>query len=61
MINDSCIFVTLALSSFASGLLLDANGWSMLNWISLVPIVVLLAALAWMARIRRMRAPAVTT
>lgn len=53
--NDACVFTTIALSSFASGLLLHANGWTILNWISLVPIAVLLATLAWMAWMRRAR------
>jgi MFS family permease len=53
--NDACVFTTIALSSFASGLLLHANGWTILNWISLVPIAVLFAALVWMALWRRAR------
>ena len=52
-INDACIFATMALSSFSSGMLLHADGWSMLNRISLAPLVVVLCALIWMARIRK--------
>jgi hypothetical protein len=43
----------MAVSSFSSGMLLHADGWTMLNRISLVPLAVLLAALIWMARVRR--------
>jgi len=52
-INDACVFATMAVSSFSSGMLLHADGWSMLNRISLVPLAVMLAALIWMARVRR--------
>ena len=57
--NDACIFVTMAISSFTSGLLLHANGWTILNLISLAPLAVLSAALLWLAWRRRIRAPAV--
>ena len=57
--NDACIFVTMAVSSFASGLLLHANGWTILNLISLAPLTVLTVALIWLAWVRRIRAPAV--
>ena len=52
-INDACVFATMAVSSFSSGMLLHADGWTMLNQISLVPLAVMLAALIWMARVRR--------
>ena len=52
-INDACMFATMALSSFSSGMLLHADGWSMLNRISLVPLCVVVLALIWMARVRR--------
>jgi MFS family permease len=58
-INDACVFGTMAVSSFASGLLLHANGWTMLNRISLVPLAILTFALVWLAWVRRVRAPAV--
>ena len=58
-VNDACVFGTIAVTSFLSGLLLDANGWTMLNRISLGPLLVLLTALIWMTWIRRSRAPAV--
>ena len=60
-INDACVFATMAISSFSSGMLLHADGWSMLNRISLVPLGVVLIALVWMARVRRARAVAAIT
>jgi MFS family permease len=57
-INDSCVFGMMAVSSFSSGLLLHADGWTMLNWISLAPLAALLAALIWIARVRKAKAPA---
>jgi MFS family permease len=53
--NDACVFTTIAVSSFASDLLLHANGWTMLNWISFVPLAVLLVTLSWLAWTRRTR------
>jgi len=58
-VNDACVFATMALSSFSSGMLLHANGWTMLNRISLVPLGILLAALVWLTWMRKSRAPAV--
>jgi MFS family permease len=57
-INDSCVFAMMAVSSFSSGLLLHADGWTMLNWISLAPLALLLAALIWIARVRKESAAA---
>ncbi|MBP8297532.1 MAG: MFS transporter, partial [Burkholderiales bacterium] len=57
-INDSCVFATMAVSSFSSGLLLHADGWTMLNRISLVPLALLLVALLWMARVKKAKAAA---
>ncbi|SEF22824.1 MFS transporter [Variovorax sp. NFACC27] len=49
-----CVFATLALTSFASGVLVTTQGWRLLNFGSLVPVVLTGAALLWLAR--RMRA-----
>ncbi|MDM0065563.1 MFS transporter [Variovorax sp. J31P207] len=54
-----CIFATLALSSFASGVLVTTQGWRLLNLGSLVPVVLTGAALLWLARHRRSAAAAV--
>jgi len=54
-----CIFATLALSSFASGVLVTTQGWRLLNLGSLVPVVLTGAALLWLARHRRSAAASV--
>ena len=43
------VFATMALTSFASGALVTTQGWVMLNYGSLVPIIVTGVALAWLA------------
>ena len=48
-----CVFATLALSAFSSGVLVTTQGWTLLNAGSLVPIGVTGIALAWLARQRR--------
>ena len=51
---DTCVFATMALSSFASGALVTAQGWTVLNLGSLVPIAAVGAAVLWlMLRQRR--------
>lgn len=47
-----CIFATLALSSFASGVLVTTQGWRLLNLGSLLPVVLTGVALLWLARRR---------
>jgi MFS family permease len=42
------VFATLAVSSFASGVLVTTRGWALLNYGSLVPVVALGAALLWL-------------
>jgi MFS family permease len=44
-----CMFATLALSSFASGVLVTTRGWTLLNYGSLVPVALTGAALLWLA------------
>jgi len=48
-----CVFATLALTSFASGVLVTTQGWQLLNVGSLVPVVLTGAALLWLARRKR--------
>lgn len=48
-----CVFVTLAVSSFASGLLVTTQGWALLNVGSLVPVVLTAVGLGWLAKHRR--------
>lgn len=43
-----CIFATLALSSFASGVLVTTQGWTWLNLGSLLPIAIVAGGLLWL-------------
>jgi MFS family permease len=43
------VFITLALSSFASGVLVTTRGWALLNLGSLVPVALTAAALLWLS------------
>ncbi len=45
---DTCVFWTMALSSFSSGALITTQGWTWLNLGSLVPIALVTAALVWL-------------
>ncbi len=47
------MFATLALTSFASGVLVTTRGWTLLNWGSLVPLGLTAAAMVWLALQRR--------
>ena len=51
------MFATLALSSFASGVLVTTRGWNILNYGSLVPVALTALALLWLVRRQRL-APA---
>ncbi|MDO8458087.1 MAG: MFS transporter [Burkholderiaceae bacterium] len=53
-------FAVLATSSFASGALVTTSGWTLLNYGSLLPVVVTGAALVWLALQRRARHNAVS-
>ena len=46
---DTCVFWTMALSSFSSGALITTQGWTWLNLGSLLPIALVTAALVWLA------------
>jgi len=54
-----CVYATLALSAFSSGVLVTTQGWTLLNAGSLVPIVVTGLALAWLAMQRKRVSPGV--
>lgn len=45
-----CVFATMAFTSFASGALVTTQGWTWLNWGSLVPVLVTGIGLLWLAR-----------
>ena len=51
------VFATLALSSFSSGVLVTTQGWSLLNYGSLLPVLLTAAAIGWLAL--RSRRPAI--
>ena len=52
-INDMIIFVTMATTSFSSGLLLDRNGWDTINYLALPFISIAVVGLLWMMIVRR--------
>ena len=52
-VMDSCVFWTMALSSFSSGALITTQGWTWLNLGSLLPITLVMVALVWLALQRR--------
>ncbi|MBX3585480.1 MAG: MFS transporter [Ramlibacter sp.] len=55
------MFATLALSSFASGVLVTTQGWTLLNYGSLFPVALTGSALLWLALVtRRAQNPANT-
>ena len=48
--NDFLVFGTVAIASFSSGALLNASGWSALNWIVLPATALILVPLIWNLR-----------
>ena len=48
-----CMFATLAVTSFASGVLVTTRGWTLLNYGSLAPVLVTAAAMSWLAARQR--------
>jgi MFS family permease len=55
---DFCVFATMAVTSLASGAMVTTRGWEWLNWSSLPVVLLIAAALAWLAALQR-RAKAV--
>lgn len=51
--NDMLIFVTMALSSFSSGMLLEANGWQTLNYLAVPFVIAVGFAVLWLMALRR--------
>ena len=43
------MFATLALTSLASGVMVTTQGWTRLNYVSVLPVAVVAAGLAWLA------------
>jgi hypothetical protein len=57
--NEFAIFVMMVVSSLSSGMIVTQSGWALVNLAALIPVVVILAAIAWLALIERSpRAPA---
>ena len=48
-VMDTCVFWTMAVTSFSSGALITTQGWTWLNLGSLLPIGLVTAALIWLA------------
>ena len=44
-----CVFATMAVTSFASGALVTSQGWNMLNWGSVAPLLLTALAIVWLA------------
>ena len=58
-VNDLCIFIVMATSSFASGVILERNGWPLLNYAAIPVVAAIGAAVLWlMLRRRRAAVPA---
>ena len=47
------VFATLALSSFASGVLVTTRGWTLLNWGSLPVVLLTAATMVWLALVMK--------
>ena len=46
--NDMIVFVTMITSSASSGVLLNRNGWALLNYLSVPFVVAVVLAIAWL-------------
>jgi MFS family permease len=46
--NDMIVFVTMITSSASSGILLNANGWELLNYLSIPFVVLMVFAIGWL-------------
>jgi len=47
--NDSAIFITMAISSFSSGMIVTDAGWRIVNYAALPLIALVMAAISWLA------------
>ena len=50
---DFCVYTTMTVTSFSSGALVTTGGWTAMNLGTIAPLLLLAAALAWLARLRR--------
>lgn len=55
--NDLAIFVVVATSSSASGILLNSNGWEMLNYLAIPFVIGIALAVLWLMARRRPSLP----
>jgi MFS family permease len=51
--NDFLVFGSVAIASFSAGGLLNAGGWTSVNWLVFPPVAVALALVGWQALQRR--------
>jgi len=51
--NELCILLTMATSSFSSGMILEADGWQTLNYAAIPFVLAMGVALAWLMMRRR--------
>jgi MFS family permease len=51
--NELCILLTMATSSFSSGLILETNGWQMLNYAAIPFVVAMGIGVVWLTTKRR--------
>jgi MFS family permease len=56
---DTTIFTTMSVTSFSSGALVTTQGWTWINFGSIVPVALIAAALLWFAARRRVLKPAI--
>ncbi len=58
---DFAVYATMTVTAFSSGALVTTGGWALMNWGSLLPMALLIAALAWLKLGAHGRAQAATT
>jgi len=51
--NEFAIFVMMVVSSLSSGMIVTQSGWELLNLAALIPVALVIAAIAWLAFVER--------
>ena len=51
--NESAIFVMMVISSLSSGVIVTGPGWDLINLLALLPLLVVLLSIAWLAMVLR--------
>jgi MFS family permease len=54
--NDFAVFATMGVSSFSSGALVSVAGWERMNMLALPVLAVVVVAVVWLSRLRRVPA-----